>query len=56
MDTTGTFKMLKGDLRKQAYNPAEVDGPLYVLKPGSKRYEPLDADFFADIEAGQAGY
>ena len=56
MDTTGTFKLLKGDLRKQGYDPAQVNDVLCVLKPGATRYEPLDADFHARIVQGTAGY
>ncbi len=56
LDTTGTFKLLKGDLRKQAYDLKQVTDPLYVMKPGSSVYEPLDADFAKLIAAGKAGY
>jgi citronellyl-CoA synthetase len=56
MDTTGTFKMVKGDLRKQGYDLEQVSDPVYVMKPGSERYEPLDAKFLARIKAGDAGY
>jgi citronellyl-CoA synthetase len=56
MDTTGTFKMVKGDLRKQGYDLEQVGDPVYVMKPGSERYEPLDAKFLARIKAGDAGY
>ena len=56
MDTTGTFKMLKGDLRRQGFDPGEVDDPLYVLKPGSNLYEPLDDGFYAAIRDATAGY
>lgn len=56
MDTTGTFKMLKGDLRKQGFDPARVADPLLVMKPGSEHYEPLDAKFAAAALAGNGGY
>ncbi|TDG13481.1 long-chain-acyl-CoA synthetase [Seongchinamella unica] len=56
IDTTGTFKMLKGDLREQRYDPDKVSDPLYVLKPGSERYEPLTRDFATKVLAGEAGY
>ena len=56
IDTTGTFKLLKGELRKQGYDPALVADTLCVLKPGSSRYEPLDAAFHAQIVQGTAGY
>ncbi len=56
IDATGTFKMLKGELRKQGYDPAQVAEVLCVLKPGSEVYEPLDAIFHARIVAGESGY
>jgi citronellyl-CoA synthetase len=56
LDTTGTFKLLKGDLRKQGFDPQQVADVLCVLKPGSEVYEPLDQQFHARIVAGEAGY
>ncbi|MEM8659742.1 MAG: AMP-binding protein, partial [Pseudomonadota bacterium] len=56
LDTTGTFKLVKGELRKQAYDPEQVDDDLFVMKPGSKRYEPLDAAFADTLKAGNGGY
>ena len=56
MDTTGTFKMLKGDLRKEGYSLEAVSDPLYVLKPKSSIYEVLAPDFAAKILSGDAGY
>ena len=56
MDTTGTFKMVKGDLRKEAYDLDLVDDPVYVLKPGTNRYELLNRAFLKKIKAGEAGY
>lgn len=56
MDTTGTFKMVKGQLRKEAFDPDHVEDRLYVMKPGSERYEPLTRPFAAKILAGKSGY
>ena len=56
MDTTGTFKMVKGELRKQGYDPEQVGDALYVLKPGAARYEPLDPEFAGRIRTGDAGF
>ena len=56
IDTTGTFKMVKGELRKQGYDPELVGEPLYVMKPGTSAYEPLDAGYYATIRAGDAGF
>jgi citronellyl-CoA synthetase len=56
LDTTGTFKLVKGELRSQGYDLAQVKDPLYVMKPGASKYEPLDEAFAAKIRAGNAGY
>lgn len=56
LDTTGTFKMVKGDLRAQGYDLERMADPLYVMKPHSTAYEPLDAAYLAKIQAGEAGY
>ncbi|MXY05147.1 MAG: long-chain-acyl-CoA synthetase, partial [Gammaproteobacteria bacterium] len=56
IDVTGTFKMLKGHLKKEGYDLSQVAEPLYVMKPGSTAYERLDAAFANEIRAGQAGY
>ena len=56
IDTTGTFKMVKGDLRKEAYDLEQVSDPIYVMKPGAKLYEPLDKAFAEKLRAGEGGY
>jgi len=56
LDVTGTMKMVKGELRKEAYDVHQVDEPLYVLKPGAEHYEPLDASYYDTIKSGAAGY
>lgn len=56
MDTTGTFKMLKGELRKQGFDPQQVSDKLLVMKPGSDTYEPLTEAFAKKILAGKGGY
>ncbi len=56
LDTTGTFKLVKGELRSQAYDLKQVKDALYVMKPGSSVYEKLEPAFAAKIRAGKAGY
>lgn len=56
LDTTGTFKLVKGELRKQGYDLDQVSDPLYVLKPRSDRYEPLHEEFAKLLREGNAGY
>ncbi|MAT92128.1 MAG: long-chain-acyl-CoA synthetase [Halioglobus sp.] len=56
LDTTVTFKMVKGDLRKQGYDLEQVEDPLFVMRPGDAVYTPLDASFLARIKSGQGGF
>ncbi len=57
MDTTGTHKMKKGELRQEAYHLDQVgQDTIYVLKPGSKEYCLLDQDFYQSILDGNSGY
>jgi citronellyl-CoA synthetase len=56
VETTVTFKLFKGNLRKDAYHINQIDDLIYVLKPGSAVYEPLDADFYQKIVDGKSGY
>ena len=55
-DTTVTFKLFKGKLRKEAYHLGQTDDPIYVLKPRSTTYELLDDAFYQQIISGQSGY
>ena len=56
MEVTGTFKLMKGDLRKEGYDVASIADPLFVLKPNASVYEPLDQPYLAKLRAGTAGY
>ena len=56
IDVTGTFKMLKGSLRKDGYDLSRIAEPVYVMKPGSGAYEPLNEEFAARIRIGEAGF
>ncbi|HSW12859.1 MAG TPA: long-chain-acyl-CoA synthetase [Solimonas sp.] len=52
-EVTGTFKYRKVDLKKQGFDPAQVDEPLYVLCDRAKGYEPVTAELFRRIAAGE---
>ncbi|MGH8530531.1 MAG: long-chain-acyl-CoA synthetase [Nevskiales bacterium] len=52
--TTGTFKHQKANLRKQAYDPAQIDEQLFCLSPGAARWEPLTAELKQAIDTGVA--
>jgi citronellyl-CoA synthetase len=56
LQLTGTFKMVKGDFREQAYHPDRCSDPVYVMKPGQDRYELLDEAFYRQLLAGESGY
>jgi len=56
LDTTGTFKQMKGDLKKEGFDPSKVHEPLYVLVPRSDRYQPMTADIYARIQSGDIAF
>ena len=56
LDVTGTFKMVKKDLVQQNYDLNQFDDPVYVMKPRSTEYVPLDQGYFEEIKAGNGGY
>ncbi len=55
-DLTGTFKLVKGDLKREAYNIDQFADPVYVMKPRTSDYVPLDAEYLAAIRSGAAGF
>ncbi|HAL41596.1 MAG TPA: long-chain-acyl-CoA synthetase [Gammaproteobacteria bacterium] len=56
IEVTGTFKMLKGDLKKQGYDIGQVEGPVYVMRPGEERYVELDDEYLSRLTLGTAGF
>lgn len=52
VETTGTFKYKKTDLKQAAYDPAQTSDPLYVRLPGSDTFTPLAAALHAQIQDG----
>ena len=56
IDVTGTFKMLKGDLRKQGYDIEQIEGPVYVMKNGTSVYAELEADYVEALNSASAGF
>ena len=55
-EVTGTFKMVKKDLRDEGYNVSVVEDPIYVLKPRDANYSRLDEKFLAEIRSGDARF
>ncbi|HTM21273.1 MAG TPA: long-chain-acyl-CoA synthetase, partial [Kofleriaceae bacterium] len=56
LEVTSTFKQVKGDLRKDGFDPRRVSDPVYVMLPHSDEYVPLDPDLLGKIEGGGAGF
>ncbi|MDY6943849.1 MAG: long-chain-acyl-CoA synthetase [Pseudomonadota bacterium] len=52
IDTTGTFKYKKADLKKEGYDVAHCPEPLYVLLPKATEYVPLTAELQREIDSG----
>ncbi|KAK9516538.1 hypothetical protein VZT92_024461 [Zoarces viviparus] len=53
MDVTGTFKLLKGKLVEEGFNPNQMTDPLYFLDEKDKNYVPLTVDMFNSITSGK---
>ena len=53
MDTTGTLKLKKADLRDEGFDPRVVRDPLYFRHPEEDAYVPLSEALFAQIERGE---
>ncbi|MDT4817027.1 long-chain-acyl-CoA synthetase [compost metagenome] len=53
VETTGTFKYKKTDLKKQAYDPEAVMAPLFARLPGDQGFQPLDGELYQAIQRGE---
>ena len=49
LTTTGTFKLVKGNLKKQGYNIDEVNDLLYFLPPHQGQYQKLDKEAYQSL-------
>ena len=57
LETTGTFKLKKNDLREEAYHLDKVKGDqIFIKKPGDKTYVLLDTAYYDVINEGKAGF
>lgn len=56
LDVTGTFKMVKGELRKAGFDIRTFDDPVYVMRPGAQRYERLTETDLEQINSGSFGF
>jgi len=53
METTGTFKHKKSDLKDEAYDLAKVKDPVYVFLPGTEEYVQLTPEIQNNINNGE---
>jgi len=51
METTGTFKYKKSDLKDEGFDISKTEEPIYVLLPGSHSYEPITSEILANINS-----
>jgi len=56
VDVTGTYKMVKGRLKEEGYDPTRITDALLVMKPGASTYEPLTQEYAQVIDRGEAGF
>ncbi len=53
METTGTFKHKKSDLKDESYKLDKVSDPIYVLLPGAQEYVRVTPEIQKGIDEGQ---
>ena len=57
METTGTFKYQKVQLKEQAFDPAKAgNDPVFAWLPGSDSYVPVTGSLLAQIQGGHFRY
>ena len=50
---TATHKIKKTNLKNEGYDLSQVKGEIYILLPGSEKYEKLNDDIYGNIIAGK---
>jgi len=53
IETTGTFKHKKSDLKEESYDISKLEDDIFVLLPGEKEYVPLTIEIQNNINSGQ---
>lgn len=53
LNTTSTFKLKKGDLQTQGFDPRRTSDALYVFHAQKGKYSPLTPELFDQINAGK---
>ncbi|MEZ5559810.1 MAG: long-chain-acyl-CoA synthetase [Pseudomonadales bacterium] len=55
-EVTGTFKMVKRNLKDEGFDPGRIRDPLYVQLPQDDGYRALTPEIYERICSGAAGY
>jgi acyl-CoA synthetase (AMP-forming)/AMP-acid ligase II len=53
LEVTGTFKQMKGDLRRDGFDPAKVGDPIFVLGPKRPAYEAMTPELHRAITCNE---
>ena len=57
LETTGTFKLKKNELRDEAYHLDKVNNDkVFIKKPGTNSYVELDNETYQDIANGSVPF
>ncbi len=55
VDATGTFKFIKADLKREGFDPDQINNPLWIRLPGENTYTPLTPDHHRSLMDGELG-
>jgi fatty-acyl-CoA synthase len=53
LETTGTFKLKKGELCTEGFNPHSVRDPIFFRDPAKNAYVRLTPELFEELSAGK---
>ena len=53
LNTTSTFKLKKGDLQAQGFDPSRTSDPLFVFQAAQGKYTPVTPELYKDITSGR---
>jgi len=53
LETTGTFKLKKGELCNEGFDPCRVRDPIFFRDPARNAYVPLTPELFEQLKAGK---
>ena len=53
LECTSTHKIKKVELKKEGFDPGQVNDTLYVLLPGETEYQPLGEEIYQNILDGK---